>query len=82
MRGPSADTGYPQLDGPIGNFGYDVREGGRLVPPGRPGLMFQSSPPWIGDRHLHGALAPASDTQGIGSKDDDTAAAGGERVRT
>ena len=55
--GPFGDPGYPELDGSIGAFGYDFREGGRLVPPSTPDLMSYCTPPWIGDYHFQSALA-------------------------
>ena len=51
------DTGYPQPDGSIGAFGYDFRDGGKLVPPETPDLMSYCPPPWIGDYHFGNALA-------------------------
>jgi len=55
--GPFADTGYPQPDGSIGAFGYDFRDGGKLVPPSTPDLMTYCGPPWIGDYNFGNALA-------------------------
>ena len=51
------DPGYPQLDGSIGAWGYDFRDGGKLVPPSTPDLMSYCPPPWIGDYHFGNALA-------------------------
>ncbi len=48
--GVSGDPSYPYLDGSIGAWGYDFRDGGSLVRPSRPDLMsycFQSQ--WISD---------------------------------
>ena len=48
--GTSGDPSYPYLDGSIGAWGYDFRDGGSLVRPSRPDLMsycFQSR--WISD---------------------------------
>ncbi|MDE2794930.1 MAG: Ig-like domain-containing protein [Gemmatimonadota bacterium] len=55
--GAGADPAYPQLDGSIGAFGYDFRDGGRLVPASAPDLMSYCGPPWIGDYHFGNALA-------------------------
>ena len=52
-----ADPAYPQLDGSIGAFGYDFRDGGRIVPADTPDLMSYCGPPWIGDYHFGNALA-------------------------
>ena len=51
------DPAYPQLDGSIGAFGYDFRDGGRIVVPTTPDLMSYCGPPWIGDYHFGNALA-------------------------
>ena len=51
------DTGYPHPNGSIGAFGYDFRDGGKLVPPSTPDLMTYCSPQWIGDYHFGNALA-------------------------
>ena len=55
--GVLGDTGYPQPDGSIGAFGYDFRDGGKLVPPSTPDLMSYCGPQWIGDYHFGNALA-------------------------
>ena len=55
--GVLGDTGYPYPDGSIGAFGYDFRDGGKLVPPSTPDLMSYCGPPWIGDYHFGNALA-------------------------
>ena len=55
--GTGADPAYPQLDGSIGAFGYDFRDGGRIVPADTPDLMSYCGPPWIGDYHFGNALA-------------------------
>ena len=55
--GSGADPAYPQLDGSIGAFGYDFRDGGRVVPSGTPDVMSYCGPPWIGDYHFGNALA-------------------------
>lgn len=55
--GAGADPAYPQVDGSIGAYGYDFRDGGRIVPAGTPDLMSYCGPPWIGDYHFSNALA-------------------------
>ncbi len=54
--GVLADATYPHDDGSIGAWGYDFREGGRLVPPSTPDLMSYCRPRWIGDYHFSNAL--------------------------
>ena len=50
------DPSYPYPGGSIGAWGYDFRDGGRLVPPGRPDLMGYCGPRWISDYHFTNAL--------------------------
>ena len=50
------DPSFPETNGSIGAWGYDFREGGRLVPPFRPDLMSYCSPGWISDFHFTNAL--------------------------
>ena len=50
------DLSYPYPGGQIGAWGYDFRQGGRLVPPGRSDLMSYCDPAWISDYHLANAL--------------------------
>ncbi len=50
------DPSYPQTDGSIGAWGYDLHEGGQLVPPSRPDLMSYCRPRWISDYHFTNAL--------------------------
>ena len=53
----SGDSSFPYLDGSIGVWGYDFRDGGSLVQPSRPDLMsycFQAQ--WISDFHFTNAL--------------------------
>ena len=51
------DPSYPDTRGSIGAWGYDFREAGRLVPPGRPDLMSYCSPSWwISDYHFTNML--------------------------
>ena len=55
--GDGTDPAYPQLDGSIGAFGYDFRDGGRIVAATTPDLMTYCGPQWIGDYHFGNALA-------------------------
>ena len=50
------DPSYPYPDGSIGVWGYDFRDGGTLVSPGRPDLMAYCGPRWISDYHFTNAL--------------------------
>ena len=50
------DPSFPETDGSIGAWGYDLREGGQLVPPSRPDLMSYCDPYWISDYHFTNAL--------------------------
>ena len=50
------DPHYPSLDGSIGSWGYDSREGGDLVSPRRQDLMSYCPPRWVGDYHFAKAL--------------------------
>ena len=51
------DPSFPDTRGSIGAWGYDFREAGRLVPPGRPDLMSYCSPSWwISDYHFTNML--------------------------
>ena len=50
------DPSYPQTDGSIGAWGYDLHEGGQLVPPSRSDLMSYCGPKWISDYHFTNAL--------------------------
>ena len=50
------DVGYPYPDGSVGAWGYDFRDGGRLVRPSAPDLMSNCGPRWIGDYHFTNAL--------------------------
>ena len=54
--GVLADATYPHDDGSIGAWGYDFREGGRIVSPETPDLMSYCRPRWIGDYHFSNAL--------------------------
>lgn len=50
------DPAFPEDDGSIGAWGYDARDGGRLVPPSTPDLMSYCGPNWIGEYHFSSAL--------------------------
>ena len=50
------DPSYPEWDGSIGAWGYDFRQGGRLVPPDTPDLMSYCGPKWISDYHFANVL--------------------------
>ena len=50
------DEAYPQPDGTTGDWGYDFRGNGRLVPPQTGDLMSYCSPRWIGSYHFSNAL--------------------------
>ncbi len=58
------DLSFPRPDGTIGAWGYDFREGGRLVSPDRADLMSYCQPQWIGDYHFTNALRYRLDTEG------------------
>ena len=53
---PNPDPSYPYLDGSIGAWGYDFRDGGRLVRPSAPDVMSYCGPEWISDYHFSNAL--------------------------
>ena len=50
------DPSYPYPDGSIGVWGYDFRDGGTLVSPGRRDLMAYCQSRWISDYHFTNAL--------------------------
>ena len=50
------DPAYPQADGTIGAWGYDFRDGGRVVQPSTPDLMGYCDPYWISDYFFTKAL--------------------------
>ena len=51
------DPGYPYPDGSTGAWGYDFRNGGRLMPPSTPDLMSYCGPPdGISDYNFTNAL--------------------------
>ncbi len=50
------DPAYPYVDGSIGAWGWDARDGGGLTPPDRPDLMGYCDPPWISDYQFTNAL--------------------------
>ena len=49
------DPTFPEQDGTIGAWGYDLRRG-RLVTPDRPDVMSYCEPPWISDYYFTNAL--------------------------
>ena len=50
------DISFPYRDGSIGAWGYDFRDGGRLVQPSTPDVMSYCGPRWISDYHFTNAL--------------------------
>ena len=54
--GTFGDPSFPYLDGSIGAWGYDFRDGGRLVRPSTPDLMSYCHPKWISDYSFTNAL--------------------------
>ena len=51
------DRAFPQSNGSIGNWGYDFRDGGALVPPHARDLMSYCGPPrWVSDYSFARAL--------------------------
>ncbi len=50
------DPSYPWSGGRIGAWGFDFREGGRLVDPSARDLMSYCGPQWISDYHFATAL--------------------------
>ncbi|MDE2663339.1 MAG: Ig-like domain-containing protein [Gemmatimonadota bacterium] len=50
------DLSYPYTDGSIGSWGYDFRDGGRLIGPGHKDLMSYCGPAWVSDYHFANAL--------------------------
>ena len=50
------DPTFPYPEGSIGAWGYDFRDGGKLVQPSSPDLMSYCEPWWISDYHFTNAL--------------------------
>ena len=50
------DPAYPYPDGAIGAWGFDFRDGGRLVRPSTPDVMSYCGPNWISDYYFTSAL--------------------------
>ena len=50
------DLSFPHPDGSIGTWGYDFRDGGRLVPPAYRDLMSYCRPEWVSGYHFTNAL--------------------------
>ncbi|WP_420636004.1 M66 family metalloprotease [Candidatus Palauibacter sp.] len=65
------DPSFPYANGSIGAWGYDSRDGGRLVQPPTPDLMSYCGPPdWISDYHFTNALRfRLSDADSVGLPD-------------
>ena len=61
-------SSYPHADGSIGCWGYDFRDGGRLVDPSTPDLMSYGHPRWIGGHNFTEAMR--SQLEGRGTPDD------------
>ena len=55
-RAPRPDPSFPYPDGSIGAWGYDFRDGGRLVRPSKKDLMSYCGPVWISDYAFTKAL--------------------------
>ncbi len=74
------DPWYPVPGGLIGAWGYDFRDGGRLVPPDSPDLMGYCPPlHWIGDYHFFNAMRRRMRTEGAAAAGD-AALARGDRM--
>ena len=50
------DLFFPTADGSIGAWGYDFRDGGKLVPPSQADIMSICTPSWISDYYFANAL--------------------------
>ena len=50
------DPSYPYPDGSIGAWGYDFRNGGKMIRPSTSDVMSYCSPQWISDYHFTNAL--------------------------
>lgn len=64
------DRAFPHRNGAIGNWGYDFRDGGSLVPPHARDLMSYCGPPrWVSDFSFAKALGHrvASESSGTGA---------------
>ena len=68
--GTTGDPSFPYSDGSIGAWGYDFRDGGRLVRPSAPDLMSYCGPKWMSDYHFTNALRfRLSDADSVGLPD-------------
>ena len=68
--GTTGDASFPYPDGSIGAWGYDFREGGRLVRPSVSDLMSYCVPNWMSDFHFSNALRfRLSDADSVGLPD-------------
>ena len=72
----ATDQWYPVSGGLIGSWGYDFRDGGRLVPPDAPDLMGYCHPRWVGDYHFLNAMRHRLATEHGGSASAPQPAAG------
>ena len=64
--GSVGEDAYPNDDGSIGVWGYDLRHGGQLVPPTTPDLMSQCGPArWISDFNFATAFRYRLATEGV-----------------
>ena len=64
------DPAFPQVDGSIGSWGYDFRDGGRVVSHRTPDMMSRCSPAWISGFHFSAAISNRlSDEPGAASVD-------------
>ena len=65
--GTRGDPSFPYPDGSIGAWGYDFRDGGRLVRHSTRDLMSYCDPQWISDYHFTNALRfRLSDADSVG----------------
>ena len=60
------DRSFPRTDGTVGAWGYDFREGGRIVLPDRFDLMSYCLPAWISDFHFSNAARFRAQTAAAG----------------
>ena len=63
----SLDSGFPQMDGSIGAWGYDFREGRGLVDPFTSDLMSYCNPYWISEYGFSTALRYRLQSEGSGA---------------
>ena len=65
----SLDPGFPHMDGSIGAWGYDFREGRGLVDPVTPDLMSYCNPHWISEYGFSTAFRYRLQSEGSGTAD-------------